>query len=82
MYLAVYVARNALSAASPQMIEAGVFTTEQIGTLSSSYFIVYAVGQLINGAVGLADFDLVCPRDPGRFRGFPYQKFRKKNSSR
>lgn len=51
-YLAVYVARNALSAASPQMIEEGVFTTEQIGTLSSSYFIVYAVGQLINGGVG------------------------------
>lgn len=51
-YLAVYVARNALSAASPQMIEGGVFTTEQIGTLSSAYFIVYAVGQLINGAIG------------------------------
>ncbi|MBQ4153286.1 MAG: MFS transporter [Oscillospiraceae bacterium] len=51
-YLAVYVARNILGAVSPQMIEKGDFTTEQIGTLSSIYFITYAVGQLINGAIG------------------------------
>lgn len=52
VYLAVYVARNALSAASPQILQGGVFTTEQIGTLSSAYFIAYAVGQLINGFIG------------------------------
>lgn len=51
-YLAVYFARNVLSTVSPQMIENGVYTTEQIGTLSSVYFIFYAVGQLINGAIG------------------------------
>ncbi|MBQ1262706.1 MAG: MFS transporter, partial [Oscillospiraceae bacterium] len=50
-YLAVYVARNILSAVSPQMIEGG-FTNESIGTLSSVFFISYACGQLINGAVG------------------------------
>jgi len=51
-YLAVYVAKNVLSASSPQMVESGVFTNEQIGTLSSVYFITYAVGQLINGQIG------------------------------
>lgn len=51
-YLAVYLARNILGTVSPQMIEGGFFTTEQIGTLSSIYFVTYAVGQLINGAIG------------------------------
>ncbi|MBR5446732.1 MAG: MFS transporter [Clostridia bacterium] len=51
-YLAVYVARNILGAVSPQMISGGAFTTESIGTLSSVYFITYAVGQLINGSIG------------------------------
>ena len=51
-YLAVYVARNILGAASPQMIEGGSFTTESIGTLSSIYFFTYAFGQLINGRIG------------------------------
>lgn len=51
-YLAVYFARNMLSAISPQMIEDGICSTESIGSLSSAYFIFYAVGQLINGAVG------------------------------
>ena len=51
-YLAVYVARNILGSVSPQMIEQGIFTEAQIGALSSVYFIAYAVGQLINGAIG------------------------------
>ncbi len=51
-YLAVYIARNLLSAVSPQMIDSGVFTTEYIGSASSLYFVFYAVGQLINGAIG------------------------------
>lgn len=51
-YLAVYIARNILSAVSPQMIESGAFTTEEIGLLSSVYFVVYAIGQLINGSIG------------------------------
>ena len=51
-YLAVYLARNILSAVSPQMIESGVLSTEKVGTLSSLFFITYAIGQLINGTVG------------------------------
>lgn len=50
-YLAVYVARNILSAVTPQMIENG-FSEEYIGSISSLYFAFYAVGQLINGIVG------------------------------
>lgn len=51
-YLSVYIARNILGAATPQMIESGDFTRESVGSLSSLYFITYAVGQLINGAIG------------------------------
>lgn len=51
-YLSVYVAKNVLGAVSPEMIEKGILTTENIGSLSSIYFITYAVGQLINGKIG------------------------------
>ncbi len=51
-YLAVYFARNILGAVTPQMLEEGIFTTEFMGTVSSVYFICYAVGQLINGVIG------------------------------
>lgn len=51
-YLAVYLARNILGAVSPQMIEFGLFTEEQLGSLSSIFFIAYAIGQLINGLIG------------------------------
>ena len=50
-YFAVYVARNILGAVTPQMVEGG-YTEEYIGAISSLYFIFYAVGQLINGAIG------------------------------
>ncbi len=50
-YLAVYFARNILGVVTPQMIEGG-YTEEYIGKVSSVYFIFYAVGQLINGAIG------------------------------
>ena len=51
-YLAVYFAKNILSAVSPQMIELGLVTQQQLGTFSSTYFICYAIGQLINGSIG------------------------------
>ena len=51
-YLAVYFAKNILSAVSPQMIESGIVTQSEIGTFSSLYFICYALGQLINGMIG------------------------------
>ncbi len=51
-YLAVYLARNILGTVTPQMIEGGSYTTENIGSLSSIYFITYALGQLVNGIIG------------------------------
>ena len=51
-YLAVYFMRNILSTVTPQMIEGGGYTEAYIGQISSAYFIFYAVGQLINGAIG------------------------------
>ena len=50
-YLAVYLARNILSAVTPQMLEGG-YPAETFSSLSSLFFVMYAVGQLINGAVG------------------------------
>ena len=50
-YLAVYLARNVLSTVTPQMQAQG-FSKEAIGVASSVYFITYAIGQLINGAIG------------------------------
>ena len=50
-YLAVYIARNILSAVTPQMMEGG-YTEEYIGKISSLYFGFYAVGQLVNGVIG------------------------------
>ena len=51
-YLSVYFARNILSAVTPQMIASDGFANEYIGKISSLYFMFYAVGQLINGAIG------------------------------
>lgn len=50
-YLAVYISRNMLGAITPAMLEAG-FSEEYLGKISSFYLIFYAVGQLINGALG------------------------------
>jgi len=50
-YFAVYIARNILGAVTPQMVECG-YSEEYVGAISSLYFIFYAVGQLINGAIG------------------------------
>ena len=51
-YLAVYFVKNILSAVSPQMIELGIITQTDLGAFSSTYFICYAIGQLINGMIG------------------------------
>lgn len=52
-YLSVYFARNILGVVSPQMVASGAgFTEEYIGSLSSLYFICYAVGQVVNGWLG------------------------------
>lgn len=51
-YLAVYFARNMLSVVTPQMVESGLYTEKFIGDLSAMYFMLYGVGQLINGLIG------------------------------
>ena len=51
-YLGVYFLRNILSTVSPQMVNEGRIDTDKIGSLSSLFFITYAVGQLINGVIG------------------------------
>ena len=51
-YLAVYCAKDTLGAVTPQIIASGAASQSEIGTYSSTYFICYAVGQLINGIVG------------------------------
>lgn len=50
-YLMVYLARNLLSAVTPQLIENG-FSEAYIGKASSFFFILYAAGQFINGLIG------------------------------
>lgn len=57
-YVASYYMRNLLSVSTPAMLETGKFTKEFVGTLSSVYFLIYAVGQLINGIIG----DIVKPK--------------------
>ncbi len=51
-YLAVYFARNILSAVTPKIVAGDESIVEYIGVVSSLYFIFYAVGQLINGIIG------------------------------
>ncbi len=51
-YLAVYFARNILSAVSAQMKQTGDFNDESIGVLLAAFSVFYAFGQLINGWLG------------------------------
>ena len=51
-YFSVYIARNILSTVTPELIEYGLNKDEYIAPLSSLYLIFYAIGQLINGAIG------------------------------
>ena len=57
-YLSSYYLRSLLSVATPNMLKTGEYTAEFIGLLSSVYFLVYAIGQLINGLVG----DMIRPK--------------------
>lgn len=57
-YLASYLARNVLSVLTPTLLNNGIYTKTYIASLSSSYFIVYAAGQLLNGVVG----DIIKPK--------------------
>ena len=44
--------RNLLGVLTPDMLKTKLFTKEMIGTFSSVYFFVYALGQLFNGRSG------------------------------
>lgn len=50
-YLAVYIARNILGAVTPKMT-ADSFSLDYIGQITAVYLLSYAIGQLINGAIG------------------------------
>lgn len=51
-YLVRYCVSGLLSVFTPGMVASGEFTKEFIGTLSSVYMLVYAIGQLVNGYLG------------------------------
>lgn len=51
-YMVNYYLRNVLSVLTPQLLETEGFTKEYIGLLSSTYMLLYALGQLINGFLG------------------------------
>ena len=50
-YLAVYIARNIISAVTPKMMADGI-SFDYIGKVSAVYLAAYAIGQLINGTIG------------------------------
>ena len=50
-YSSTYISRLNLSLASPQLIEESILTTSEIGLLGSVFFIIYAVGRLLNGFI-------------------------------
>ncbi len=57
-YMVSYYMRNILSVTSPEMLNSGLFTKEFLGSLSSVYMLLYAMGQLFNGVIG----DIVKPK--------------------
>lgn len=52
-YTSIYVARVNLSVAGPEMIDANLLSTVQLGALGSAFSTIYAIGRLING--GMSD---------------------------
>ena len=50
-YFAVYIARNVLGAVKTDMYSGG-FTESYVGIIEFAYLTAYAIGQLINGAIG------------------------------
>ena len=49
IYFISYLGRRNLSAAMTSMIQLGILTTAQAGSINTAFFISYAVGQFING---------------------------------
>ena len=51
-YVVNYYLRHILSVLTPALLLTGNFTIEHIANLSSTYMLLYAVGQLVNGFLG------------------------------
>ena len=51
-YMVNYYLRNLLSVMTPMLLETGKYTETHIGDLSSTYMLLYAAGQLVNGILG------------------------------
>ncbi|MDR0405928.1 MAG: MFS transporter, partial [Clostridiales bacterium] len=51
-YTGAYTARNILSAVMPQMLQERIFTNAELGSMGSMFFLLYGLGQLINGLLG------------------------------
>lgn len=61
-YTFIYVARLNLSMASPGFIAENILTQEQVGMIGSVFFVVYALGRIINGFLGdrTAPWIMIC----------------------
>lgn len=51
-YTSIYIARLNLTMASPGFLQENILTQEQIGMIGSVFFVVYALGRIINGIIG------------------------------
>lgn len=51
-YTAIYIARLNFTMASPGLLEGNILTQEQVGMIGSVFFVVYAVGRILNGIIG------------------------------
>ena len=58
-YIVNYYLRHILSVLTPTLLSTGDFTVEHIANLSSTYMLLYAVGQLVNGFMG----DMFSPKN-------------------
>lgn len=51
-YVAIYMARQNLSMASPALQDAGLLTAAQLGFIGSVFSVIYSCGRLFNGILG------------------------------
>lgn len=58
-YIVNYYLRHILSVLTPALLSTGDFTVEHIANLSSTYMLLYAAGQLVNGFMG----DMFSPKN-------------------
>lgn len=58
-YIVNYYLRHILSVLTPTLLSTGNFTVAHIANLSSTYMLLYAIGQLINGFLG----DIFSPKN-------------------